>query len=97
SGIVAGTGASSNGKFAGVAPNAKLLGLSAGEVDLTNVLSGFDYLLEKRASYGVRVVNCSFSANTLFDPNDPVNVATKMLVDAGVAVVFSAGNSGAGN
>ena len=97
SGIVAGTGASSSGKFAGVAPNAKLLGLSAGEVDLTNVLSGFDYLLEKRASYGVRVVNCSFSANTLFDPNDPVNVATKMLVDAGVAVVFSAGNSGAGN
>ncbi|PYS92308.1 MAG: hypothetical protein DMF62_00845 [Acidobacteria bacterium] len=97
SGIVAGTGASSNGKFAGVAPNAKLLGLSAGDVDLTNVLSGFDYLLQKGATFGVRVVNCSFSANTLFDPNDPVNVATKMLADAGITVVFSAGNTGAGN
>jgi hypothetical protein len=83
SGIVAGSGASSNGKFAGVATNAKLLGLSAGDVNLTNVLSGFDYLLQKGAGYGVRVVNCSFSANTLFDPNDPVNVATKMLSDAG--------------
>ena len=97
SGIIAGSGASSNGKFAGVAPNAKLLGLSAGDVNLTNILSGFDYLLLKGSSYGVRVVNCSFSANTLFDPNDPVNVATKMLTDAGVAVVFSAGNTGAGN
>jgi serine protease AprX len=61
------------------------------------VLSGFDYLLEKRAQYNVRVVNCSFSANTVFDLNDPVNVATKMLTDAGVNVVFSAGNTGSGN
>jgi serine protease AprX len=61
------------------------------------VLSGFDYLLEKRAQYNVRVVNCSFSANTVFDLNDPVNVATKMLTDAGVNVVFSAGNTGPGN
>lgn len=97
SGVVAGNGARSNGKFAGVAPNAKLLGLSAGDVNLTNVLSGFDYLLQKGSTYGVKVVNCSFSANTLFDPNDPVNVATKMLSDAGVVVVFSAGNTGAGN
>ena len=96
-GVVAGSGASSGGKFAGVAPNAKLLGLSAGDVDLTNVLSGFDYLIQKGSAYGVRVLNCSFSANTVFDPNDPVNVATKMLADAGVVVVFSAGNTGAGN
>jgi serine protease AprX len=97
SGIVAGSGSSSNGKYAGVAPNAKLLGLSAGDLDLTNVLSGFDYLLQKGSGYGVKVLNCSFSANTVFDPNDPVNVATKMLTDAGVTVVFSAGNTGSGN
>ena len=97
SGIIAGSGISSNGKFAGVAPNAKLLGLGAGDVNLTNILSGFDYLLQKGSAYGVRVVNCSFSSNTLFDPNDPVNVATKLLSEAGVVVVFSAGNTGAGN
>ncbi|GAC1397237.1 MAG: hypothetical protein NVSMB56_12240 [Pyrinomonadaceae bacterium] len=44
----------------------------------------------------MRVVNCSFSANTLFDYNDPVNIASKMLTDAGINVVFSAGNSGSG-
>jgi serine protease AprX len=97
SGIIAGSGMSSNGKYAGVAPGAKLLGLSAGDIDLTNVLSGFDYILDKGSQYNVKVVNCSFSAATVYDANDPVNVATKMLTDAGVNVVFSAGNSGAGN
>ena len=97
SGVIAASGASSSGRYAGVAPGARLLGLSAGDLNLMFVLSGFDYLLEKRAQYNVRVVNCSFSANTVYDPNDPVNVATRMLTDAGVNVVFSAGNSGPGN
>ena len=97
SGVIAASGVSSSGRYAGVAPGARLLGLSAGDLNLMYVLSGFDYLLEKRAQYNVRVVNCSFSANTVFDFNDPVNVATKMLTDAGVNVVFSAGNSGSGN
>lgn len=96
-GVVAASGVSSGGKYNGVAPGAKLLGLSAGDANLTSVLSGFDYLLEKGQVYGVRVVNCSFSANTVFDYNDPVNIATKMLTDRGVSVVFSAGNSGPGN
>ena len=97
SGIIAGSGASSGGKYAGVAPGAKLLGLSAGDVDLTHVLSGFDYLLDKGPAYNVKVVNCSFSANTVYDVNDPVNIATRMLTDRGVNVVFSAGNTGPGN
>src|SRR5215207_2390673 len=97
SGVIAASGASSSGRFAGVAPGARLLGLSAGDLNLMYVLSGFDYLLEKRVKYNVRVMNCSFSANTVFDLNDPVNVATRMLTDTGVDVVFSAGNSGSGN
>ena len=96
-GVIAASGASSSGRFGGVAPGARLLGLSAGDLNLMHVLSGFDYLLEKRVKYNVRVVNCSFSANTVFDLNDPVNVATKILTDAGVNVVFSAGNTGSGN
>ncbi len=96
-GIVAGSGGLSGGKYNGVAPGAKILGLSAGDVNLFHVLSGFDYLLEKGANYNTRVVNCSFSANTIYDENDPVNVATKMLTDRNVNVVFSAGNSGSGN
>ena len=93
---VIGNGQQSGGKYAGVAPNANILGLSAGDASLLFVLSGLDYLLANGASYNLRVVNCSFSANTVFDYNDPVNIATKMLTDQGVNVVFSAGNTGPG-
>lgn len=96
-GIIAGSGVSSGGKYNGVAPGANLMGLSAGDVNLSYVLAGFDYLLERGAGYNARVVNCSFSSNTAFDFNDPVNIATKMLTDRGVNVVVSAGNAGAGN
>jgi serine protease AprX len=95
-GVIAGNGQQSSGKYAGVAPGANILGLSAGDASLLFILSGFDYLLANAASFNVRVVNCSFSANTVFDLNDPVNIATKMLTDNGVSVVFSAGNTGPG-
>ncbi|HEX8129981.1 MAG TPA: S8 family serine peptidase [Pyrinomonadaceae bacterium] len=94
-GMIAGDGARSGGAYAGVAPGAKLLGLSAGDLNLFHVLAGFDYLLT-RPDLGVRVVNCSFSANAVYDENDPINVATRLLTDHGINVVFSAGNSGPG-
>jgi serine protease AprX len=95
-GVIAGNGARSGGRYAGVAPGARILGVSAGDLTLSFVLSGFDYLLSRGDDYNVRVVNCSFSANTVFDFNDPVNIATKMLTERGVNVVFSAGNTGPG-
>src|SRR5919112_2136564 len=94
-GVIAGDGASSGGAYAGVAPGAKLVGLSAGDLNLFHVLAGFDYILS-HPELGVRVVNCSFSAEELYDENDPVNVATRVLYERGVNVVFSAGNSGPG-
>ena len=95
-GVIAGNGQQSAGKYAGVASGANLLGLSAGDATLLFILSGLDYLLTNAQAFNVRVVNCSFSANTVFDVNDPVNIATKMLTDVGVNVVFSAGNNGSG-
>jgi serine protease AprX len=95
-GVIAGNGARSSGRYAGVAPGAKLVGVSVGILDLISVIEGFDYILWKRQELGIKVVNCSFSADTLYDPNDPVNVATRMLTDRGVSVVFSAGNNGPG-
>ena len=94
-GVIGGSGAASNGKYSGVAPGSKLVGLSAGDLTLLHVLEGLDYLLTNE-QLNVRVVNCSFSANTVFDVNDPVNIATKMLTDRGVNIVFSAGNTGPG-
>ena len=93
-GIAAGTGEASSGLYRGVAPGAKLLGLSVGDYYIINVLEGFDYILTNAAQYQVRVVNCSFATTGPFDPDDPVNIATKFLYDAGVSVVFAAGNYG---
>jgi serine protease AprX len=95
-GVIAGNGARSSGRYTGVAPGAKLVGLSSGDLTLLSVIEGFDYILWKAQELGIKVVNCSFSADTLYDPNDPVNIATRMLTDRGVSVVFSAGNNGPG-
>ena len=92
--VAAGSGQASGGRYAGVAPGAALLGLAAGELLIVNVLEGFDYVLENRLRFGIRVVNCSWGTQGWFDPDDPVNVATRMLHDAGISVVFAAGNHG---
>jgi serine protease AprX len=95
-GVIAGNGARSGGRYTGVAPGAKLVGLSTGDLSLLSVIEGFDYILWKQQELGIKVVNCSFSADTLPDTDDPVNIASKMLTDRGVSVVFSAGNNGPG-
>ena len=92
--VASGTGQASGGRYKGVAPGASVLALSAGDLFIMNVLEGFDYILEKRAQYGVKVVNCSWGTQGFFDPDDPVNISTRLLYDAGVTVVFAAGNHG---
>lgn len=93
-GVIAGTGAASSGYYGGMAPGARVLGISAGDESLFFVLSGMDYILTHRADLNIRVVNCSFGTAGVFDSNDPVNIATRILHDAGISVVFSAGNRG---
>ena len=93
-GVAAGTGQASGGLYRGVAPGADLVGVSVGDVYIVNVLEGFDYVLWRAAQYGIRVVNCSFSTSGPFDPDDPVNIATQVLHDEGITVVFAAGNYG---
>jgi serine protease AprX len=93
-GVIAGTGAASGGHYGGMAPGATVLGVSCGEASLFYVLSGIDYILSNRAARNIRVVNCSFGVSGLFDANDPVNIASKIMHDAGISVVFSAGNRG---
>ena len=64
-GIIAGNGSRSNGKYAGVAPDARLIGLSAGDVTLVYVLNGLDYLLTHQADLGVRVLNLFLRQHSL--------------------------------
>jgi len=92
--VAAGTGAAGGGALRGVAPGASILGVSAGDLFITNVLEGFDYILDNAARFKVRIVNCSWGTEGFFDPDDPVNIATRALYDAGISVIFAAGNYG---
>jgi serine protease AprX len=96
-GTAAGDGTESLGGYRGVAPGANLIGIGAGDIlFVLFALAGFDYILEHREAYNIQVVNNSWGAGGEFIPEDPVNVATRELYKAGIAVVFAAGNEGPG-
>lgn len=97
-GIAAGNGSSStDGYYKGVAPDASLVGLGVGDaLFVLWALAGLDYILDVREQFNIQVVNNSWGSTGTYDPGHPINVATKKLYDAGVAVVFAAGNEGPG-
>ena len=100
-GTIGGNGAASSGAQEGVAPGASMIGYGSGAVlFILDTIGGFDYALTHQAQYNIRVISNSFGqtsdVGTDFDPDNPTNIATKALADRGVVVVFSAGNSGAG-
>lgn len=100
-GIIAGDGTASSGYYTGMAPGAGLVGFSAGEaIVITDAIGAFDYILAHNDRLKISVVNNSWGpdgSDNRFDATDPVNVATKKLHDAGITVVFAAGNSGTGD
>ena len=95
-GIVAGDAHTSPDQI-GVAPDADLIGYGAGDaIQIFTVLAAFDDILVHHREWGIKVVNNSWGqSGRLFDPAHPINVATKALYDAGLVIVFSAGNDGA--
>jgi serine protease AprX len=95
---IAGTGAAAGGRYRGVAPDAQLVGISAGEVIvILSALQGFDWALENQARYNIRVISNSWGTSGAFDANDPINVASRIAHDRGMVVVFAAGNAGPDN
>ena len=95
-GDVAGRGIASHGEQKGMAYGADLVGIGTGDaLSVFTALEGFNWLLENRVKYGIRVVNNSYGTGFgPFDPMDPIALATKRVTDAGVVVVFANGNDG---
>jgi serine protease AprX len=101
SSTIAGTGAGSGGRFKGVAPGAKITAFKTdvGAVLLDSyALASFDWILS-HPEKNIRVSSNSWGCcdGSDYNPDDPVNVATKSLYDAGVTVAFAASNSGGPN
>ena len=95
----AGNGRVANGKYLGIAPNAKIINLrvldSQGRGSVSALLSALDWLLNNRTAYNIRVANMSLGTLAVSSyQNDPVCQAVRKLVNAGMVVTAAAGNNG---
>jgi serine protease AprX len=98
-GIVAGNGYDSRGTRQSIAPKAKLVVLKAldstGGGRISTIIEAIDYAISIRKTYNIRVINMSLGAGVFESYNtDPLTLAAKRAVDAGIVVVVAAGNMG---
>jgi serine protease AprX len=98
-GIVAGNGFDSAGARSGIAPAAHLIVLktldASGAGYVSNVIAALDYVVANKDAFNIRVVNLSVAAGVYESYNtDPLTLAAKRAVEAGIVVVTAAGNHG---
>ncbi len=96
-GVCAGNGASSSGKFMGVAPQVGIYALKAldqnGEAYSNKILDAMEWVFENHKKNNIKVVCMSFGSEPL-GVNDPIMNGAEQLWKSGVVVVAAAGNSG---
>ncbi len=98
-GIIAGDGASSGGRWAGVAPDADVISIKVaewdGSTDVSTVLAALQWVAVHGDDLGVRVLNLSFGTDSVQTyRQDPLNHAVQRVWKAGILVVVAAGNRG---
>jgi serine protease AprX len=98
-GLVAGNGASSGGKWKGVAPEAHILSVKAagadGAADVSNILAAIQWVVSFKDRYNIRVLNLSLGTDSTQNWRvDPLNYAVERAWAAGMTVVVSASNKG---
>jgi serine protease AprX len=98
-GIVAGNGYDSRGVREAIAPGAHIVALkaldSSGSGSISNLIAAIDYAIEVKDTYNIRVINMSLGAGVFESYHtDPLTLAAKRAVQAGIVVVASAGNKG---
>ena len=98
-GVIAGSGFDSNGARTGVAPGANIIGLkvldSNGAGYISDVIAAIDYAVSLKDAHNIRVINLSVGAGVYesYD-TDPLALAARRAVDAGIVVVAASGNFG---
>lgn len=99
-GIMAGDGMVSGRRFAGMAPEARLVVgkvlNKSGEGSVENMLEGIDWILSMQAYYHIRVLNISIGVGKLREESDKAKLidAVEAVWDRGIVVVAAAGNGG---
>ena len=98
-GTILGNGHDSYGFKAGMAPGAHLISLKVLDADgngtMSNIIAALDYAVANKDAYNIRVINLSIGAGISESfTTDPLTLAAKRAVDAGIVVVAAAGNLG---
>lgn len=98
-GLIAGNGASSNGRYKGAAPAAKIVSVKAsgydGSTDVSTILAGIQWFVAHKDSHSIDVLNLSLGSDSAQDYRlSPLNYAVERAWHEGIAVVVSSGNSG---
>lgn len=98
-GIVAGNGFDSSGARSGIAPAAHLIVMKvldrSGRGHISNVIAALDDVMANRHVHNVRIVNLSIATGVYESYNtDPLTLAARHAVEAGIVVVAASGNYG---
>lgn len=98
-GLIAGNGASSNGKYSGAAPESNIASIKVagfdGSTDIAKILAGVQWAVAHQSTYNIKVLNLSLGSDSAQDYRlSPLNYAVERAWKAGITVVVSAGNSG---
>ncbi|PXV96223.1 serine protease AprX [Lachnotalea glycerini] len=100
SGICAGSGWLSNGKYAGMAPGCNIVMIKIldenGNGETTSVTEGINWILRNRQRYNIRLLNISVGTlpRTGADEKSAIIESVEDAWDKGIVVVAAAGNSG---
>ncbi len=97
--LAAGSGRQSGGRYAGLAPEARLALVAVtnprGQVREADILRGLRWVRDHGLRFGIRVVSLSVGGDTpCADPNHPIHSLIRDLDAHGVIVVAAAGNAG---
>ncbi len=98
-GIVSGNGFDSTGARSGIAPGSHLVVLKvlddSGQGYISDAIAALDYVVTHKDLFNIRVVNMSIATGVYESYlTDPLTLAAKRAVDAGIVVVAAAGNRG---
>ncbi len=91
-GIIAGSGAASNGRYKGIAPGAKLISVKVidgkGDGKVSDIIAGIEWAVYN----GADVLSLSLGGINLGETNPPITMAADNAAGAGVVVCVAAGN-----
>jgi subtilisin family serine protease len=91
-GIIAGSGAASNGRYRGIAPGASLLSVKVidrnGDGKVSDIIAGIEWAVYS----GADILSLSLGGINLGETNPPITMASDNAASAGVVVCVAAGN-----